>query len=999
MTVDLLGKLRKVFGGTGGIADAVDIEVDATGYTAGNLDTSDVNLQLIADALNGLTIPTPLTLEQVRDAVAAFVRAGDDIAITHNDDNDTLTFTVNVDSLPGSSITLDTSNFATNLDSNVVNVQLLADAVDDLVGGGTGLSSTIIAWLNQTAQQTIQSTSVTNIAPSVTDVLIWRRAALVQQANVGDSGTGVRLDEGNRQSDGTFDRPSGTSTHNDDLANAYIYVGITNSQIDTLTLSETFLEARRNGVLVYSSSLSDLVQDPLAVSQLKYFRTTNTEYNYVAGDVLTVVTRSTSDTTEYNYNAPVGDFTANIRNLPFTAVDEGFQGRVNGPSDNVDITANDIARLAGLLVSSSSATSQPLTVSYKEGEPSGDPDDYTGTWNAANPVLANFGATRVISILVDSNVTVTSITGGATLGAALLWIPRKKIYRVVLPAEAGGATATSHAPIGTIDTLTPTGFSSNYKIVRNNVEATLLAIIDQHGTNADLTTLTNKVATLYALATYVNTLVEWGSIYNPARTSQTVTLTRGVRLVADYRASDNRYESAGVTYGTGTNVITYSGLSEDLHKTIGLKVSGPSDKVLMWIDDGVSPIPYIQMIAAGKYQINNYVEATTPGHAVTNEAHFLTRTAGQEFVRDNDVDLSTFTLTNFPSGSTARSRTLQVDVDVAQGTVDTLAGHFVSIDLPEANTAQAKQEVEMSVNLGPLYGNRHVDLTIGYELRVVGADLVVDFTLETAPSGIRVRFDDVATVLNYTSQSTTTRTDRWLTFQDAGGDYTFTGASEIILSTQAIIPSSGVYAGLLRVVPVVRDSSGTIHQLNDRTVHQPTPLWDKVQAPDDIEFRIFTSDHYYIHSDLVGFIRRAAIKWAYGNALLEEISTHAVTEAIDLAAGSTINGAAINGNLPPNVVYQSTGTGTSSGELVANVTLPATYTNYDFVHVTEMATGTPNEWRHTVIATALLSSGHVTTNDYLRVQGNTDLGWNGATRVLNSIGGGQSIYSVILLDG
>ena len=957
----------------------------------------------------------------------------------------------------------------------------------------SGLPQDQADWLAQTSSQQIVTTTVTNIAPTVADVLIWRRSAIVTNSIIGDPDVGLIIAEANRQSDGTFDRPSGTSVYDDDLANAYIYIGITSGNFATLTLTDTFLEARRNGVLVFSSALSDLqdpTADPLSSSQFDYRRTTNNEYHYVAGDVLTVVTRATSSATEFNYNA-VGDFTANIDDLPFTAVDQEFNARVRGVTDNQALTAEDRVKLTGLLVSTSTSANVPLTGLYKEGLPSSNIADYDLTWNTSNPVLANFGATRTISVIFDNNTLLTGVSGSATIGDLLLWIPGKHIYVVTIPAEAGSGTPTSHVPTGTVNTFLPSGLNDNYKIVRGNIEQNLLNQIDTHGTGADISSLEHKVNALFPLTPDVDILINWANIYDPIHGAATVDIINGYSLIADYRSSSQRYESAGVTFGTGTNVITYAGLSNNLHRSFGfalpqtntvtltgtsgtanitingtaylatfatdltttatnfvtshavalntagvivtssgavltfvaadpsdlftisdavnatgnlagtLAVAPLADKTLMWIVDGGTNIPFVDITSAGNIRVNNYTPAEETSQVVSNQVHFLTKQSGPATISQGSGN-QRFALPNFPSSSTDRSRTLQITPRIFVNGVDTLASGFDPVvDIPATNTAEPLDTVTHTFQLGPLYGNRTVEVVTGYEFIVDGADLDVRLTVVTAPSDVSVNYEgSTAAFLNYTANTAVARVDNFLNLNDENGDYTFTGQQEFILSMRPVIGGDGEQTGYLEVVPAAVGANGVIDQLNDTNVRIPTPLWDGIQVADDIGFKTFVADHYFRHSEVAGLLRHRTESWAYGVARLQTINAgHSFTQAVDLATGSTIGGSPIGpGTVQAElVVYEATGKGTGAGELVSSVVLPVNYATYKYVHVTEYDV-TNLQFRHAEFPTYILSAGLVDLNDNVRLQGNTVMQWTAGTRTLAMNPSAQEILRVSLKD-
>lgn len=427
-------------------------------------------------------------------------------------------------------------------------------------------------------------------------------------------------------------------------------------------------------------------------------------------------------------------------------------------------------------------------------------------------------------------------------------------------------------------------------------ESSLVTAVQQKLNRADgnssvdaarLASLESKVAALFPLTPDVARLVEWGEIFVPDNPTQRVVEQLGYTLIADYRGDGDRYESAGVAYdNSGTNVVTYSGLTENLHRAFGFRVSGPSDQILMWLVDGATRIPFIDITAAGRFRINNYREAITAGDHVTGQLHFLTRTSGDEIVTTAADSKSTFTITPFPTGATETSRGLQINTDVFVNGVDTLAGHLMEIDLPADNTAQARAEEVVHVNLGPLHGNRTVTITIGYELRVSGADLFIDLTLISAPPDISIRFTDVATTLNYTAPDTTTRVDDFEAFTDSLGIFTFSGNTNLILAFQPHPIENSINA-----VPAAIDSSGAVTLLNDIAVPIPAHDFASVEIPDTLEFRTLLPDHFLRHSDLDHLLRRASTKWCYGLALLEDVTEHRISQELEfdsfILVGST----------------------------------------------------------------------------------------------------------------
>lgn len=390
-----------------------------------------------------------------------------------------------------------------------------------------------------------------------------------------------------------------------------------------------------------------------------------------------------------------------------------------------------------------------------------------------------------------------------------------------------------------------------------------------------LASLESKMDALYPLAPDVTDLTEFADIFAPAQTAQIVDVTTGYSLMADYRGDATRYEQSGVTYdATGTNVVRYSGLTNDLRRAFGFKVTTPSDKVLLYLVDGSTLTPYVDMTAAGNFRVNNYQFATEPGTNIREEVHFLTRTAGVERLDPNEATVSTFTITPFPTGSTGRSRRFQVDIEsYDENGNPRLSGHLATIDLPADNTAQSRQQITEPV---PITFGNVPNVILSYELRVSGDDLLIDFRLVRSESTqiSAVRLANVATILNYTSAATTSRVDRWISFSDENGTYAFTGEAELLLSFQPFFDGN-----ITSIVAVVLESDGTVVQLNDD--RSLLPDVSTVEIPDDIDFRTFLADHYFRHIDLAHLVTRSNTQWVYGLALLRDISEFRITGELD----------------------------------------------------------------------------------------------------------------------
>lgn len=407
-----------------------------------------------------------------------------------------------------------------------------------------------------------------------------------------------------------------------------------------------------------------------------------------------------------------------------------------------------------------------------------------------------------------------------------------------------------------------------------------------------LSALESKVAALFPLTPYVADLDSWGDIYDPARAASAVDIVLGYSLIADYRGDATRYQSTGVSYDdSGTDVVRYSGLGENLFRTFGFKVDGPADEVLMWIVNDAELIPFIDMTSGGNYRVNNYTPATTENTRIDNELHSITALSGQTTLRAGTTDTTTFTVTDFPAGARNPSRFIQIGLDVLLNGSDTQAEHLQDItDVPVDATAQERRTFNATIPLGPIHNNRRVDITVAYEFRVSGGDLIADIQLVSAPSDVTILIDNVFVGLGYDADANVARVDSFVVLQDAAGDYTFTGENELIITFHPFEDLN-----FMDAVPVAVDSTGNTDQLNDTRVPIPAHHFDVVEVQDqtgltNFEFRTFAPEHFLAHSDLASLLGNRTVQWCYGLALLRAITENAVTETIGFTEGIVLIG-------------------------------------------------------------------------------------------------------------
>lgn len=415
-----------------------------------------------------------------------------------------------------------------------------------------------------------------------------------------------------------------------------------------------------------------------------------------------------------------------------------------------------------------------------------------------------------------------------------------------------------------------------------------------------LSSVESKVNALFPLTPNVTQLSEIGEIIGPERTVQEVDIRTGYSLIADFRDSSTRYESSDVVYDdTGSNVIRYTGLGDNLYRAFGFKVTGPSSQVLMWIVDGATLIPFIDMTVGGNFRINSYRSEVGEDEVVRNQLHRLTKTAGPATLAPNDGQVQTFTLTNFPANATQNTRFFNAEIDIFVNGSNTLAGHLTTIEVPSTNTANARQTETDTIPLGPSYGNRSVTITIGYTFRVSGSDLVIDLDLGSAPSDVTINFTSTFTLLNYTAPGATTRVDDFQAFQDFGSNYTFTGENELLITFQPH-PSGN----FLSAVGAAIGTTGSATEFNDISVPIPGHSFESVEIPETIDFRTFSPEHFLIHRDLSNLLANRNVQWCYGLARLLTVRELTITQPVDLTnptAGGNRISTVVTGITAPTV--------------------------------------------------------------------------------------------------
>ena len=325
---------------------------------------------------------------------------------------------------------------------------------------------------------------------------------------------------------------------------------------------------------------------------------------------------------------------------------------------------------------------------------------------------------------------------------------------------------------------------------------------------------------------------------------------------------------------------------------------------------------------------------------------------------------STYTMPGYPANTSEQSRAMSVDLEILVGGTDTLASSFITLEIPDTLVAQSRRTVDHVGTLGPIHGNRQVAFTVGYEFRVSGSDLLLDLDLDSAPSDVTLRVNNATSFQSYTATAAIARVDNWLNFGTGAGDFTFSGDHEFLIE---IIPRPGSDTRLQAVGAAIDTTTGATTQFNNIYFAEPPDGFAELQIPDTIEFRTAAYDHYITHDGLVHMLTNRLLKWFYGIARLEVVSTHAFTEPINLDKGSTING----NQFSRDIASAISGTGNEI------LTLPDDYTDFELLHVTVLEDG--GQLMSVDVSTRELDKGD---NSNVRIAGNDFAAWLEAGRTL-----------------
>ena len=405
----------------------------------------------------------------------------------------------------------------------------------------------------------------------------------------------------------------------------------------------------------------------------------------------------------------------------------------------------------------------------------------------------------------------------------------------------------------------------------------------------------SRLESLSALIPDVDDLVGVADVYDPERTASSVEITRGNSLFADYRGDATRYESAEVTYdNSGTNVVRYTGLTEVQRRAFGFSVNGPSDQVLMWVLDGSTLVPFIDITAAGALRINDFTPARTENQQINPGGFFGSTPIGEGVAATGDTNLvpgdsnsrRTLIIPNFPDTATNRSRRLHIQLEAFVGGGNGIGLGFIDITLPVDNVAQPPVQRELQGY--DIINGSQLTVRIEYAVFVQSNQLRVEFRVLSASSTVN-SVVLLTTVLfrSYRVNVAEPRVDNYRTFTLEGGSaFTFSGAHEFLLAFRG-----GDTDGRLNVSAVgLTTSSGALQLLADQDVHDLASDFGTVEVPDaaavtGYEFRTWLPTGSLNRQNLEDLIGRRSVQWVYGLARLRNATEHAFIETIDFPQG------------------------------------------------------------------------------------------------------------------
>lgn len=879
------------------------------------------------------------------------------------------------------------------------------------------------------------------------DLLFWLRASPVEQSTINDPGVGLRIDEAQEDS----------FTQAANSFDTILYIGIetnysNSNAASTLQCVVTNADGSIAQILDLDTDFAEATE--LTIGQFRYYRTTSaargTFLGYESGQVVTL-RRTTTELRFTLTDAPRVDVTDNVQDLPESRTSGTVQAKLNSDNRITVVDSQLLDTFASLPATPTPGQSIPdtTTIYAKSGELSSTLTDFF-TWTASSGLPTDTTTAKSWYVLIPRNLILTAMTGSVSgTGLVTEVTPSNfrdlRAYLVTLPAD----TDTTNRFIPTVTTVPDLEWTMGeaIKISADNLDTALrddlnrahdagldpaLADFEDHlsvaftpGANweAPPNPQSYRSTITRAFAAYWdeqrNGATPFTGNYFNDLADPTITLTNGHNgYFADANDVLNTEFPGKQSFFTGRLDVNGAPLTNDFRKIIAFEHYIRNET---FTED-------IPLLKAGARRIIGIGPNGLHVRRGNRDGSSITVTFDQRFVLTNDGGTIGYlrgvganeiqfdvpennpagTPITFPLAVTLLPKLIQGGNAGDQATV------AYTITDRDVSQAQTSEVVNLDVPDGAGGGTRDETILIDYDgtnhrLTIGTAGISTNTTQDVAQIGFEATYNDSQQI-----NDSSTNTDVAFGRQDEHRGQTVS----IVLLIEATNPFETSADKQLMVKAVVdgyqennielnyRESAYDFSDLQfgpnsgDQIAISNIQVYDwndggqPVNAPTHAElYRMWQNrDRWF------GLFRAPAEDYrdytVNGGMILtdNDDSTVNVIDRIK-ALDTTVAGL---GSVGETVVYQSTGTGTTSGELVNSVALPADYATSQYVHLVQRRASTPVEWRMTMIPTDLLEDTDLGT-DIIRVQGDSDVTFTVGTRTLALTASQVEIWRVALI--
>lgn len=908
-------------------------------------------------------------------------------------------------------------------------------------GGGTPLPN---RFLNEISEQDVAS--YVRKIDTEAEVRFWLRTELVQQATISDPGIGLRIDESN----GDLGQDGDTFEQAANVNNAYIYVTLDNTFANGTDLNTVVCLIREN-VGESDERIKDAVNfgtgfledTGLTISGRTVYRS-NTGFdgngsfiNYHNTDTIELFFLDTErEFTVTEANAPNVDLTRTVNDLQENQLAQDVQAKLN---QDIDLEFDDRFKLNQFVETSTESTAAVLTGSeamyYREGSFKAQVSDwFSTTINTGLP--PNLGsANYTLLVAVPQGTTVTSFSGSESGTATATEVNRDVViegaadraydlYTVVLPPTASSTNV--FVPFGTRTTISEIDPTSLIKFGLDNLQTDLEARINNRPDDTILspglldlnshisvegimgmnwTASTNPPADIRG-ATYTRT---FAALWDENRRSFTqnyfddladptitVPSQQNIHFFADANDANNRFpgkqswvdstiriQGAPLT-NTFTKVWGFSArIPETFTGNVVLFQAGPASqqRVLRATEvDGRVVIQARQGNLDGALDpqsvfknLNVINTDTNLGHMSGNAANTLRFVlTANDPVQSYLVQVRRFVNGSLTSGESFTQNITDRDTDVAATVSNLFSGELAvthSYDANFDNNGEPTDVIQITTNnVGNASISYVVDIRYTVTEQVQTSSTSAFQTIDTFDVGTELDFVFVLERQNALNESANSPLQLKIVLNGVQentfalnlganafdfSDVTFGDTRDCLISNIQIYDFSA---------PAAFDFPS--HNLLSEFYQRRNEWFGLFRAPG------FTSRNYTIDG---GAILTDEDGTQFD--VIERFKAIPTTADSDLAE-----------------VFQAPNTGAG---LSAQEQLPASYTNFDFVHIVTYVSGTPNTFQNDFIPVALLQSTDLTATD--DVGGGVPINWTVGTRTIDTADAAATLFRISMV--